>query len=158
MTDLKLKTVTPGKLNKPAWFRTRTAELGPDQKAGEGTGSLLTADVYLDGERIGSVTGALRPNSAVRDWTPDRIGAGIKQHGTIRFHAIDALVRTHDDTVGNNEGTDQENTWRAGDEYGYTGAEERPYSPARLREGFQIDDRVPAPGSGCRGQATRHAR
>lgn len=30
MTDIKLKPVTPGKLNKPTWFRTRTAELGPD--------------------------------------------------------------------------------------------------------------------------------
>lgn len=95
MTDIKLKPVTPDKLNRPAWFRTRTAELGPDQKAGEGAASLLTADVYLDGERIGSVTGALKPNSAVREWAPDRIGTGIKQHGTTRFHAIDALVRTH---------------------------------------------------------------
>ncbi|MDF9749064.1 hypothetical protein [Arthrobacter sp. ES3-54] len=94
MTDIKLKPVTPGKLNRPAWFRTRTAELGPDHKVGEGAASLLTADVYLDGERIGSVTGALKPNSAVREWTPDRIGATIKQHGTTRFHAIDALVRT----------------------------------------------------------------
>lgn len=94
MPDLKLKPVSPGKLNKPAWFRTHTAELGPDQKSGEGAASLVTADVYLDGERIRSVTGALKPNSAVREWTPDRIGAGIKQHGTTRFHAVDALVRT----------------------------------------------------------------
>lgn len=95
MPEIKLKPVTPGKLNKPAWYRTRTAELGPDHKAGEGAASLVTSDVYLDGERIGSVTGTLKPNSTVRDWVPDRTGAGIKQHGTTRFHAVDALVRTH---------------------------------------------------------------
>lgn len=55
----------------------------------------MTADVYLDGELIGSVTGVLKPNSTVRECVPDRIGAGIKQHGTARFHAVDALVRTH---------------------------------------------------------------
>jgi hypothetical protein len=70
MTDIKLKPVTHGKLNRPARFRTRTAELGPDHKAGEGAASLLTADVYLDGERIGSVTGAFKANSTVREWTP----------------------------------------------------------------------------------------
>ena len=95
MPDIKLKPVVAGRSNKPVWYRARTAELGPDHKAGEGAASLATADVYLDGERIGSVTGALKPNSTVREWTRDRIGAGIKQHGTTRFHAIDALVRTH---------------------------------------------------------------
>jgi hypothetical protein len=26
---------------------------------------------------------------------PDRLGTDVKQHGTLRFHAVDALVRTH---------------------------------------------------------------
>jgi hypothetical protein len=95
MPELKLKPVTPGKLNKPAWYRTRTAELGPDHKAGEGAASLVTTEVYLDGEPIGAVTGSLKPNSTVREWVPDRIGPSIKQHGTARFNAVDALVRTH---------------------------------------------------------------
>lgn len=95
MPEIKRRPVAPGKLNKPAWYRTRTAELGPDAKAGEGSASLTTADVFLDGVLIGSVTGALKPNSTLREWTPSRTGAGIKQHGTTRFHAVDALVRTH---------------------------------------------------------------
>jgi hypothetical protein len=94
MPELKLKPVTPGKLNKPAWYRTRRAELGPDHKAGEGAASLVTTEVYLDGEPVGSITGTLKPNSTVRDWTPSRTGAGIK-HSTARCHAVDALVRTH---------------------------------------------------------------
>lgn len=97
MSELKLnlKPVTPGKLNKPAWYRTHTAELGPDNRAGEGAASLVTSDVYLDGKLIGSVTGSLKANITVREWVPDRLGAGIRQHGTARFQAIDALVRTH---------------------------------------------------------------
>lgn len=95
MPELKLKPVSPGKLNRPAWYRTRTAELGPDCKAGEGAASLVTTDVYLDGQLIGSVTGSLKANSPVREWVPDRLGAGIKQHGSTRFQAVDALVRTH---------------------------------------------------------------
>lgn len=91
MPELILKPVTPGRLNKPAWYRTRTAETGPDSKNDDGT---VTVDVYLDGERIGSVTGGAR-NKAVREWAPDRIGDGVKQHGPVRFQAIDALVRTH---------------------------------------------------------------
>lgn len=94
MPEMKLKPVSPGKLNKPAWYRTHVAELGPDQKAGEGAASLVTSEVYLNGEPIGSVTGALKANSTVREWVPDRLGAGIKQHGPARFQAIDALVRT----------------------------------------------------------------
>lgn len=91
---MRLKPVSPGKLNRPAWMRTRVAELGPDFKAGEGVASLVTSEVYLDGEPIGSVTGALKPNSTVREWVPDHLGPGIKQHSTARFHAVDALVRT----------------------------------------------------------------
>lgn len=95
MPELKLRPVTPGKLNKPAWYRAHTAELGPDHRAGEGAASLVTSDVYLNGERIGSVTGSLKTNSTAREWVPDRLGAGLKQHGTARFNAVDALVRTH---------------------------------------------------------------
>jgi hypothetical protein len=95
MSEMKLKPVTPGRLNKPAWYRTHVAELGPDNRVGEGPASLVTADVYLDGELIGSVTGTPKANSAVREWITDRVGAGIKQHGRTRFNAIDALVRTH---------------------------------------------------------------
>lgn len=92
---MKLKPVSPGKLNRPAWYRAHIAELGPDHKAGEGTASLVTSDVFLDGELIGSVTGALKADSPVREWVPDRIGTAVKQHGPARFQAIDALVRTH---------------------------------------------------------------
>ncbi|HEX9088868.1 MAG TPA: hypothetical protein VF867_15225 [Arthrobacter sp.] len=95
MSDLKLKPVSPGKLNRPAWMRTRVAEQGPDHKAGEGAASLVTSEVYLDGELIGSVTGAPKANSTVREWIPDHLGGGTKQHGDTRFNAIDALVRTH---------------------------------------------------------------
>lgn len=95
MPELKLKPVSPGRLNRPAWSRTHTAELGPDTRAGDGDASLTTTDVYLDGALIGSVTGVSRPGSALRDWTADRTAPGVKQHGTTRFHAVDALVRTH---------------------------------------------------------------
>lgn len=95
MPEMKLKPVSPGKLNRPAWMRTRVAELGPDHKAGEGAASLVTTEVYLDGEPIGSVTGSLKANSAVREWVPDRLDASVKQHGPARFQAVDALVRTH---------------------------------------------------------------
>ena len=40
---MKLKSVSPGKLNRPAWMRARVAELGPDFKAGEGVASLVTS-------------------------------------------------------------------------------------------------------------------
>jgi hypothetical protein len=63
MPEIKLKPVPAGKMNKAAWCRTRTAELSPDHKAGEGSASLTTADVYLDGELIGSVT-AVSPGTA----------------------------------------------------------------------------------------------
>lgn len=91
MPELILKPVTPGRLNKPAWYRTRTAETGPDTRNDDGT---VTVDVYLDGERIGSVTGGAR-DKTVREWAPSRIGDGVRQHGTARFQAIDALVRTY---------------------------------------------------------------
>src|SRR5690349_19186299 len=91
MPELTLKPVTPGRLNKPAWYRTHTAETGPDTRNDDGT---VTVDVYLDGERIGHITGGARQKT-VREWTAGRTGNGIKQHGATRFNAIDALVRTH---------------------------------------------------------------
>ncbi|QOT19408.1 hypothetical protein [Paenarthrobacter sp. YJN-5] len=91
MPEQNLKPVTPGRLNKPAWYRTRTAETGPETKNDDGT---VTTDVYLDGEHIGSVKGGAR-NKTVREWAPNRIGNGVRQHGTARFQAIDALVRTY---------------------------------------------------------------
>ncbi|MDN4642639.1 hypothetical protein QCD75_01350 [Arthrobacter sp. PsM3] len=36
-------------LSRPAWTRTRAAEQGPELKAGEGTASLVTSEVFLDG-------------------------------------------------------------------------------------------------------------
>ncbi|MBG0738920.1 hypothetical protein IV500_05720 [Paeniglutamicibacter antarcticus] len=95
MPEMNLRPVTTGKLNRPAWMRTHTAALGPDHRAGEGIASLTTSDVFLDGELIGSVTGTLKPGTALRAWVSDRVGAGVKQHGDTRFHAVDALVRTH---------------------------------------------------------------
>lgn len=91
MPEQILKPVSPGRLNKPAWFRTRTAETGPETKNEDGS---VTADVYLDGERIGYVRGSALIKT-VRHWAPSRIGDGVRQHGTARFNAIDALVRTH---------------------------------------------------------------
>jgi hypothetical protein len=91
MPEQILKPVSPGRLNKPAWFRTRTAETGPENKNEDGT---VTVDVYLDGERIGSIRGSAM-NKTVRQWARSRIGDGVRQHGTARFNAIDALVRTH---------------------------------------------------------------
>jgi hypothetical protein len=55
----------------------------------------VTADVNLDGELIGSVTGSLKPISSVREWVPDRVGPAINQHGTAPFNVVDALVRTY---------------------------------------------------------------
>lgn len=95
MPQIKLKPVVPGNFNRPAWFRTRTAEYGPDRKAGEGASQIVTTDVYLDGELIGSITGVPDPARAVKTWTADRTHPGVKQHGTARFQAVDALVRTH---------------------------------------------------------------
>lgn len=66
MPELILKPVTPGRLNKPAWYCTRTAEVGPDAKNDDGT---VTADVCLDGERTGSVTAPPKAG------TPGREGA-----------------------------------------------------------------------------------
>jgi len=73
MPDLKLKPVTARRLNKPAWYRPRTAELAPDHKAGEGAASLVTTDVNLDGERIGSTGGTQTQHHRPRmDLRPDR--------------------------------------------------------------------------------------
>lgn len=95
MPEMKLKPVTPGKLNKPAWYSTRTGELGPDNRAGEGVASLVTAEDYRDGMLIGIGTGAPKAESNLRTWIPDCLSAGIKQHGNTLFNVIDPLVRTH---------------------------------------------------------------
>lgn len=95
MPKIQRKPVTAGQFNKPAWFRTRTAEFGPDIKAGEGAAQIATAEIFLDGERIGSITGIRTPGRSANNWTADRIHPGVKQHGTTRFHAADALVRTY---------------------------------------------------------------
>lgn len=107
MTKPMFTPVSAGRLNKPAWYRTRVAEFGPVRKAAGEYGSLTTYDVYLNREHIGSVTGTPRtrperPGSDVlvsdgtlRSWTPDRLATGITQHGTTRFEAVDALVRSH---------------------------------------------------------------
>jgi hypothetical protein len=87
---MKLKLATPGKLNRPAWYRTRTAELGPDHKTGEGVASLVTAEVYLDGEVIGSVTGAPSTEAQQRrprvDPVPDRGRRHAARVGTVQRH------------------------------------------------------------------------
>ncbi|WP_160664985.1 hypothetical protein [Pseudarthrobacter sp. ATCC 49987] len=95
MPENRLRPVNAGKMNRAAWMRTHFAELGPYVKAGEGAASTSTADVYLDGALIGSVTGVLKPDSTVRAWTPNRIGAGVNQHGSALFNSVDALVRTY---------------------------------------------------------------
>lgn len=95
MPKILRKPVTANRLNKPAWYRTRTAEFGPDTKAGEGDAQIATAEIFLDGELIGSITGIRTPGRSANTWTSDRIHPGVTQHGPTRFHAVDALVRTH---------------------------------------------------------------
>jgi hypothetical protein len=95
MPENTRKPVVPGNFNKPVWFRTRTAEYGPDMKSGEGSALVVTTEVFLDGERIGSITGIPVPGRAIKTWTANRIHPGVKQHGTARFNAVDAVVRTH---------------------------------------------------------------
>lgn len=95
MPEISLTAVIPGRLNKPAWFRTRTAELGPVRKTDSPAGALATYDTYLDGELIGSVTGTPRGTGSLRAWSPDQeLAPGITAHGTSRFEAVDALVRS----------------------------------------------------------------
>lgn len=107
MTQPAFTPVSAGRLNKPAWYRTHVAEFGQVRKAAGEYGSVTTYDVYLNRVHIGSVAGTLktrpeRPGSDVlvvvgtlRNWTPDRLATGINQHGTTRFEAADALVRSH---------------------------------------------------------------
>ncbi|HEX9227501.1 MAG TPA: hypothetical protein VF885_12735 [Arthrobacter sp.] len=95
MPKIQRKPVTAGQFNRPAWFRTRTAEFGPDTKAGEGAAQIATAEIFLDGELIGSITGTRTPGRSAYTWAADGIHPGVQQHGPTRFHAVDALVRTH---------------------------------------------------------------
>lgn len=96
MPEIPLTLVTPGRLNKPAWYRTRTAELGPVRKSDSPAGPLTSYNVYLDGELIGSVSGTLKaPTGTLRLWAPDQeLAAGVTPRGNSRFEAVDALVRT----------------------------------------------------------------
>ena len=96
MPEIKLTPATPGRLNKPAWFRTHLATYGPVRKADGEKGPLHIHDVYLDGEKIGAVVGELTaPGSTLRRWKPETEPAGVKQHGSTRFEALDAIVRGH---------------------------------------------------------------
>lgn len=95
MPQIKRKPVTAGNFNRPAWYRTRKAELGPDKKAGEGAAQIATAEVFLDGELIGSITAIRTLGRSANTWTADNTHPGVTQHGTTRFHAVDALVRSH---------------------------------------------------------------
>lgn len=107
MSPSKFTPVSPGRHNKPAWHRSNVAEFGPVRKEPGDYGSLTTYDVYLNRQLIGSVTGTpktrperpgsdvLVPDGTLRLWTPDRLAAGVTQHGDTRFEAVDALVRSH---------------------------------------------------------------
>lgn len=107
MSPTKFTPVSPGRINRPAWHRTNVAEFGPVRKEPGDYGSLTTYDVYLNRQLIGSVTGTpktrperpgsdvLVPDGTLRLWAPDRLAAGVKQHGVSRFEAVDALVRSH---------------------------------------------------------------
>lgn len=95
MPEIKLRPVVAGKSNKPAWCRTHTAAYGPDARTGEGDAQLITTDVYLDGEPIGSITGVPVAVQKPFAWAAAGIEPGVKQYSTSRFHAVDALVRNH---------------------------------------------------------------
>jgi hypothetical protein len=96
MPESKLTPATPGRLNKPAWFRSHQAAYGPARKVEGEHGPLNIHDVYLDGEKIGAVVGTLTaPGSTLRRWQPETPPNGVKQHGFTRFEALDAIVRGH---------------------------------------------------------------
>jgi hypothetical protein len=107
MPEIELTPVAAGRLNKPSWHRSHTAALGPVRTADGEHGPINTYDVYLDGERIGSISGSpkLRPERpgsdimirarSLRLWTANDLPEGTTQHGTTRFEAVDALVRAH---------------------------------------------------------------
>lgn len=105
MSPSRFTPVTPGRLNRPAWHRTNVAEFGPVRKEPGNQGTLTTYDVYLNRQLIGAVTGTPRrgpsaraltfvPDGSLRLWAPDRLADGVTQHGTTRFEAVDALVRS----------------------------------------------------------------
>lgn len=107
MSPSSFTVVSPGRLNRPAWHRSHLAEFGPVRKTPGDYGSLTTYDLYLNRHLIGSVTGTPRtrperpgstvliPEGTLRRWAPDRLVAGVAQHGDTRFEAVDALVRSH---------------------------------------------------------------
>lgn len=107
MSPTKFTPVTPGRLNKPAWHRAYVAEYGPVRKTAGEHGSITSYDVYLNREHIGTVSGTPKtrpehpgsavmvPDASLRLWAPDRLAAGVAQHGDTRFEAVDALVRSH---------------------------------------------------------------
>jgi hypothetical protein len=96
MPEIKLTPATPGRLNKPAWFRNHLAAYGPVRKADGEHGPVHIHDAYLDGELIGAVIGKLsEPGGSLRRWEPETGADGVKQHGTTRFEALDAIVRGH---------------------------------------------------------------
>ncbi|MDQ0732180.1 hypothetical protein [Arthrobacter sp. B1I2] len=88
MSELILKPVTPGRLVPNPY-----AQLGPLTKSEDG--AVVTAHVYLDGERIGFVVGTTAPGKTVREWArqPRRGRDHPARHA--RFNPVDALVRTH---------------------------------------------------------------
>lgn len=92
---IPLTPAKPGRLNRPAWFRTHVAGLGPVRKTDGEHGPVHTHDAYLDGELIGAVVGTLTEPGGLRRWAPATETQGIRPHGTTRFEAIDALVRAH---------------------------------------------------------------
>lgn len=96
MPDIKLAPAKPGRLNKPAWFRTHQAFFGPVRKEDGDHSPLHIHDVYLDGVIIGAVVGRLsEPGGSLRRWEAQTLPDGIRQHGSTRFEALDAVVRGH---------------------------------------------------------------
>lgn len=96
MPDLQLVPAKPGRLNKPAWFRSHQAFYGPVRKEAGDNGPVHIHDVYLDGEIIGAVVGKLpETGGSLRRWEAQRLAAGTRQHGSTRFEALDAVVRGH---------------------------------------------------------------
>ena len=96
MPDIKLTPAKPGRLNKPAWFRSHQAAYGPVRREDEAGGVLHIHDVYLDGEIIGAVVGRLtEAGGSLRRWEPQVSVEGVRQHGGTRFEALDAIVRNH---------------------------------------------------------------
>lgn len=96
MPEIKLTPATPGRLNKPAWFRTHEAAFGPVRKVDRDGLTVHIHDAYLDGEKIGAVVGTLTDQgSTLRRWAPETPVEGVKQHGATRFEALNVIVRAY---------------------------------------------------------------